>query len=139
LSGHISQLPVPKKHGDQGLGRSRGGFSSQIHLATVALDNALRFILTGGERSDITQAGELIKNLAADYVLADKGYDSEAFVLKTKELGSQVVIPSRVNRKIQREIDTDLSKERHLIKCFIGKLKRFRRVFSPFDKLTKNY
>jgi transposase len=72
-------------------------------------------------------------------VLADKGYDSDAFVLKLKELGSEVVIPSRINRKVQREIDTHLYKERHLIECAIGKLKHFRRVFSRFDKLAKNY
>jgi hypothetical protein len=37
-------------------------------LATDALGNALRFILTGGERNDITQAEQLIENLYADYV-----------------------------------------------------------------------
>jgi len=30
-------------------------------------------------------------------------------------------------------------KERSLIECFIGKLKQFRRVFSRFDKWSKNY
>lgn len=99
----------------------------------------MRFILTGGQRSDITQAEALVENFSADYVLADKGYDSDAFVLKLKELGSEVVIPSRINRKVQRAIDKHLYKERHLIECCIGKLKHFRRVFSRFDKLAKNY
>jgi transposase len=69
-----------KKEGAQSLGRSRGGFSTKTHLATDALGNALRFILTGGERNDITQAEALIENFSAEYVIADKGYDSEAFV-----------------------------------------------------------
>jgi transposase len=128
-----------KKHGAQSLGRSRGGHSSKIHLACDALGNAIRFILTGGERNDITEAESLIENLSADYVLADKGYDSAAFVLKLEELGSEAVIPSRANRKTQRVIDRHLYKERHLIECYIGKLKHFRRVFSRFDKLAKNY
>lgn len=128
-----------KKHGEQALGRSRGGFSTKIHLATDALGNAIRFILTGGERNDITQAEALIENLFADYVLADKGYDSEAFVLKLKASGAEVVIPSRINRNQPRVIDEHLYKERHLIECCIGKLKHFRRVFSRFDKLAKNY
>jgi transposase len=72
-------------------------------------------------------------------VLADKGYDSDAFVLKLKEIGAEVVIPSRMNRKTQRIIDKHLYKERHLIECYISKLKHFRRVFSRFDKLAKNY
>ena len=128
-----------KKEGAQSLGRSRGGFSTKIHLATDALGNALRFILTGGERNDITQAEQLIENLSAEYVIADKGYDSEAFVLKVKEHNSEAVIPSRGNHKVQREIDKHLYKERHLIENQIGKLKQFRRVFSRFDKLAKNY
>jgi transposase len=128
-----------KKEGAQSLGRSRGGFSTKLHLATDALGNAVRFILTGGERNDITQAEQLIENLHAEYVIADKGYDSEAFVLKVKEQNSKAVIPSRSNHKVQREIDKHLYKERHLIENQIGKLKHFRRVFSRFDKLAKNY
>lgn len=74
-----------KKEGEQSLGRGRGGFSTKVHLATDALGNALRFILTGGERNDITQAGALVKGLSAGYVIADKGCDSEAFILRLKE------------------------------------------------------
>lgn len=128
-----------KKHGEQALGRSRGGHSTKVHLATDALGNAIRFILTGGQRNDITQAEALIENLFPDYVIADKGYDADAFVLLIRKTNAEAVIPSRINRKIQRDIDTELYKERHLIECCIGKLKHFRRVFSRFDKLAKNY
>jgi transposase len=128
-----------KKEGAQSLGRSRGGFSTKIHLATDALGNALRFILTGGQRNDITQAEALVEDLVADHVIADKGYDAAPFVIKLKARNLEVVIPSRSNRKEQREIDTHLYKERHLIENQIGKLKQFRRVFSRFDKLAKNY
>ena len=128
-----------KKEGAQSLGRSRGGFSTKIHLATDALGNALRFILTGGERNDITQAASLVENLAAEYVIADKGYDAEPFILQLRARNAEAVIPSRINRKEQREIDEHLYKERHLIENQIGKLKHFRRVFSRFDKLAKNY
>jgi transposase len=103
-----------KKEGAQSLGRSRGGFSTKIHLATDALGNALRFILTGGERNDITQAELLSADLNAKYVIADKGYDSEAFILNLKERKSEAVIPSRSNHKVQRKIDQHLYKERHL-------------------------
>ena len=128
-----------KKHGEQSLGRSRGGFSTKIHLAADALGNALRFILTGGERNDITQAEALVKDFVAESVIADKGYDSDALVLYLKGRESEAVIPSRASNKVQREIDTHLYKERHLVENQIGKLKQFRRVFSRFDKLAKNY
>ena len=99
----------------------------------------IRIILTGGQRNDIPQAEALLENLFPEYVLADKCYDADKFVLLLKKRNSQVVISSRVNRKIQRAIDLNLYKERHLIECCIGKLKHFRRVFSRFDKLAKNY
>ncbi len=99
----------------------------------------MRFILTGAQSHDMTPAEALIENLCADYVLADKGYDSDALVLKLKEMGAEVVIPSQANRTQQREIDEHLYTERHLIECCLGKLKHFRRVFSRFDKLANNY
>jgi transposase len=128
-----------KKHGTQSLGHSRGGFSTKIHLACDALGNALRFILAGGERNDITQAANLIENFSAEAVLADKGYDANDFIRRIEAQNSAVVIRSKVNRKVQRTIDEHLYKERHLIENQIGKLKHFRRVFSRFDKLAKNY
>jgi len=123
----------------QALGRSRGGFSTKIHLAVDALGNALRFVLTGGERHDQTQAAELIKGFETTAVIADKGYDADALLEIIKEQGAESVIPSRANRKEQREIDWHLYRERHLVECFINKIKHFRRVFSRFDKLSKNY
>jgi transposase len=128
-----------KKHGAQSLGRSRGGFSPKIHLACDALGKALRSILNGGERNDITQAEILIENIAAKAVFADKGYDANDFIKRIKAQNSVVMIPSKSNRTQQRSIDEHLYKERHLIENQIGKLKHFRRVFSRFDKLAKNY
>jgi len=61
------------------------------------------------------------------------------FVLLVQKRKAEVVIPSRANRKEPRPLDEHLYKERHLIECCTGKLKHFRRVFSRFDKLAKNY
>jgi transposase len=83
-------------------------------LATDALGNALRFILTSGERNDITQAEQLVENFSADHVIADKGYDSEAFVLQLRAQNSEAVIPSRSSNKVQREIDRHLYRERYI-------------------------
>lgn len=40
---------------------------------------------------------------------------------------------------MQRGYDRHLYRERHLVECFIGKIKQYRRVFSRFEKLSKNY
>ena len=71
----------PKKGGPaaQALGRSRGGFSTKIHVSVDGLGNPLRFILTGGQQHDITQAEELIAGYAGEHVLADQGYDAQEF------------------------------------------------------------
>ena len=44
------------------LGRSKGGFTTKIHAVVDALGNPLKFILTAGQRNDITQGEPLIKD-----------------------------------------------------------------------------
>lgn len=118
----------------EALGRSCGGFSTKIHALVDGLGNPLSFLLTPGQRSDVTQSVELIQDLSDCTVLADKGYDAEAWLNKLQEQGSSAVIPPKKNRKTPRKIDKFLYKERHLIECFFGKLKHYRRIFSRFDK-----
>ena len=99
----------------------------------------MRFRRTAGQASDIGQGPALSKDLSCDFVSADKGYDADAFVAQMQAQGATAVIPPRANRKEQREYDKHLYRERHLVECFIHKLKHFRRVFSRFEKLAKNY
>ena len=114
----------PKKGGPaaQALGRSRGGFSTKIHVSVDGLGNPLRFILTGGQQHDITQAEELIAGYAGEHVLADKGYDAQEFRQHILELGMMPVIPPRSNRKAPADYDRHLYRERHLVECFINKI-----------------
>jgi len=131
-----------KKNGGQeaqALGRSRGGFSSKIHVAVDALGLPLRFILTGGQAHDAPIATQLLEDFAFDAVLADGSYDSDAIVAYINEQNAEAVIPSRSNRKVAREYDQDLYKARHLVECFINKIKHFRRIFSRFEKYAKRY
>ncbi len=71
--------------------------------------------------------------------MGDKAYDAQHIRDTITALGAEAVIPSKQNRKEQREYDRERYKERHLIECFIGKLKHYRRCFSRFDKLARNY
>ena len=73
---HQDHPPVVRAHpcaadgqAAQALGRSRGGFSTKIHVSVDGLGNPLRFILTGGQQHDITQAEELIAGYAGEHVL----------------------------------------------------------------------
>ncbi len=95
--------------------------------------------MSGGECSDHRQAENLIADFEFDYLIADKGYDSSAIVEAVRETGAHAVIPSRSYNHFQREVDWHLYRERHLIECFIGKIKHYRRIFTRFEKLSKNY
>jgi transposase len=131
-----------KKSGGQGvqaLGRSRGGFSTKVHIAVDALGNPLRLLLTAGQCHDSPQASALIEGYEPQVLIADKGYDSGPLIGLVTAKGIEAVIPPKKNRLVQREYDRHLYRERHLIECFIGKIKQYRRVFSRFEKLSKNY
>jgi hypothetical protein len=54
-----------KEAGPQAIGRSRGGLTSKIHAVVDALGNPVRWLLTGGEVADITQAKALLDGLQA--------------------------------------------------------------------------
>jgi transposase len=125
----------------EALGRSKGGFTTKIHAITDALGNPLDFILTGGQSSDVGQADALLQltPAGAEALLGDKGYDSDEFVHAIQERGMQAVIPPRCNRIAPRDCDWFVYKERHLIECFFGKIKHYRRIFSRFEKLARNY
>ena len=71
--------------------------------------------------------------------MGDKGYDDAKLIEIVEAKGMQAVIPPRANRKQQRDYDKHLYKDRHLVECFINKIKHYRRVFSRFEKLSKNY
>ena len=125
---------------EQALGRSRGGFSTKIHVSVDGLGNPLRFVLTAGQRNDITQAEALVADLDFKRLIADKGYDADEFIkLIIEEYEAEAVIPPRSNRKQLREYDVHLYKERHLVECFINKIKHYRRIFSRFEKLANRY
>jgi IS5 family transposase len=68
--------------------------------------------LTAGNINDIVEAAELLKNLpAADYLLADKGYDVSWFREGLKRRGIEPCIPFMGSRKVQRPYDdVDLHK-----------------------------
>ena len=123
----------------QALGRSRGGFSTKIHLVVDALGNPLRLRLTGGQVHDVTQAPDLLQALTCEYVIADRGYAAQALVDQISDSGAIAVIPPHQRAKLIREYDRWMYRERHLVECFINKVKHFRRIFSRFDKLAQRY
>lgn len=99
----------------------------------------MRFILTGGQGSDYTQALPLIEGFRVQAVLADKGYDSDEIVGRIATMGAQAIIPPRSNRKNPRECDFALYAERHRIECFFSKLKHYRGIATRYCKRARNF
>jgi transposase len=99
-----------------------------------ALGQPLRFMLTGGQVNDCTQAEVLLENVQAKAVLADKGYDTDQVLAQVAHSGAVAVIPPKSNRKIQREYDRELYKQRNLIERAFNKLKHCRRIATRYDR-----
>ena len=66
-------------------------------MSVDALGNPLRFTLTEGQAHDITQADELIDGIESDYVIADRGYDSQRLRERIVEMGATPVISCHCN------------------------------------------
>ena len=107
--------------------------STKIHAVVDALGNPLRFILTPGQVSDITQAEELIAELPADHVLANKGYDSTAL---RETIMNQDAVPVIPPRKTSPQVPCDFALycERNLVERFFLKIKHFRRIATRYDQ-----
>lgn len=86
----------------------------------------------------MTQAETLIKDLSPQYVIADKGYDSDPFREQIREHGAKPVIPSREGCR-QRRHDRLRYKLRNVVERFINRVKHYRRVATRYDKTDSNY
>jgi transposase len=92
-----------------------------------ALGRPLRFIITGGQVNDITQAVPLLEGQTGRAVLADKGYDSNALRTAIAAIGAEQVVPCIRTRRIIVPYDATLYKVRNRIERCLAKLKYFRR------------
>jgi putative transposase len=122
------------------LGRSRGGLTTKIHLATDECGRAVRIIIGPGQESDYRKAAELIAGIKAEALIADKGYDADRIIEQAKAQGiKQVVIPPKSSRKDQRVYNKEWYRERNRIERFFNRLKHYRKISSRFEKTARNF
>ena len=74
-----------------------------------------------------------------DALLGDKGYDSDEVIAAIEEMDIEAVIPSKSNRKEQRQINRETYKLRNLIERSFNKLKNWRRVATRYDKTATSF
>jgi transposase len=63
----------------------------------------VRILVTAGTTADCKQACALIDGFPAQWLLADRGYDSNEIIEKAVSQNMGVVIPPKKNRKEQRD------------------------------------
>ena len=110
------------------------GLNTKIHLAVDAHGMPVRIIITEGARADCAQAQVLIEGVSAEHLLADRAYDTDAILQSAAATNTQVVIPPKMNRKIQRDYDKYLYTLRRLVEDSFLHLKRWRGISTPYAK-----
>jgi putative transposase len=113
--------------------------STKIHIAVDALGNVLRLLYTAGQVHESTKAEALIADLPAANVIGDKAFDSDRFRAHLATRSIAAVIPPNASRSRAIPYDRHLYKERHLVECFINKIKHFRRIATRYDKTIASY
>ena len=65
----------------------------------------------------------------------DRAYEGDHMRATAKELGYNPVVPPKKNRIDPWEYDKKLYKRRNEVERFFRRIKRFRRIFTRYDKL----
>ena len=127
----------------QALGRSRGGFSTKIHLKTDFGGLPIAFDLTPGQASDSRHFPILLDlgpDIAPRAAIGDKGYDSKANREAARSRGICPVIPTKTNAKHRPAFFAKaLYRARARVEQCVGKLKRFKRIALRCEKTARNY
>jgi transposase len=144
-----------------GLGRSRDGLTSKIHLAADRRCRPLAFVLTPGQAGDSPQFVPVLERIKVrgpvgrpktrpDAVAADKAYSSRHNRRYLRKRGIRGVIPEKVDQAANRKKrgsrggrpvshDADLYTERNTVERCINRLRNWRGIATRFDKTPQSY
>ena len=113
--------------------------STKIHVAVDAQGHPVELRLGPGQEADVIRGEELLASHEPEFVIADKGYDSDKLVEAIARHGAKAVIPPRSNRNTQRRYSKRRYKQRNLVERFINRLKHYRRIATRYEKTARNY
>jgi transposase len=141
----------PGAAGDEALGRSRGGFTTKIHVRSEGYGKPVTFTLTGGQVHDSQQVTALIDRgairrigrgrprLRPAKVVGDKAYSSRSIRQALRKRGISPVIPTKANERRQPDFDREAYRQRNIVERLINRLKNFRRIATRYEKRAVNY
>lgn len=139
---HQDGTGARKCHGGpeaQAIGVSRGGKTTKILAACDENGQVIAHMLLPGNSGESPHAPDLIDEIQADHFIGDKAYDSDRLLKWLNDRDTEPTVPPRRNRVVQRPYDTELYKQRNLIERAFQKMKRYRHIFTRYDKLAKMY
>jgi transposase len=121
-------------------GRSRGGYTTKIHLAAADERTAVAIVITEGQAADAPHFENVMMNVPADEcgaceVVADRAFDSDAIRTSLADADLKASIPSTANRTTPIPHDREAYKERNKVERLVNRLKSMRRVATRYEKL----
>lgn len=139
----------------QGLGVSRGGLSTKIHILTDGNGLPLSFTITPGQTHEATQVDALLDGVSVGgkkgrrrkrlrVIGGDKGYHGRDIRRRITERGTKPLIPQRKGRngeypEPERSFDKVLYRRRNVVERRNGHLKENRRIATRYEKLGANF
>ena len=97
------------------------------------------FALSAGNCGDAPEGRALLQQLGpvdhSVYLLMDRAYEGDETRALAMELGYVPVVPPKSNRKNPWNYDKQLYKQRNQVERLVRRIKRFRRIFTRYDKL----
>lgn len=142
----------PNGPADHALGRSRGGFSTKIHIICDGAGRPLNAELRPGQTHE-TQLFEDLWNatevrdpqlkyaVQPDALAGDKAYRSAKIINQWDSEGVPPVIPPKgrkANDLDHPDFDREAYRRRNVVERRFGRLKEFRRSFGCFEKTAVN-
>lgn len=125
----------------EALGRSRGGFTTKIHLRVNSAGLPTRAEITPAQDSDYAGIDLVIAdNLPSPAVLViDRGYDSDKIREDVEKRDTVPMIPMRKNRNVRKTVDMSIYTLRNMVERCFNKLKNTRRLATRYDKTAASF
>lgn len=136
---HRSGLNPEGGRETQALGLTKGGWNTKVHAVVDHHGVPRALFLSAGNVADIYHATDVLEEIPAKMVVADKGYDSDHFRIWLYEQGITPCIPAKSNRLDPLPYRKVAYRKRHLVENYFAHLKTFRRVATRYDKLAETF